>query len=59
MQDERIPFRTFRELRDAINQMPEERLDDEVGLNLYYGASGVGGTLDFADGVAGLIANGD
>jgi hypothetical protein len=56
---EKIPFETFRELKAAINQMPDEMLDNPVHLNLNYGASSRGGTLDMSYGVPGLMAHGD
>lgn len=53
-------FQTFRELRDAIDQIPEDKLDNEVGLNLDNGKSTIGGVLVLDDGFSPWIcADGD
>lgn len=44
-----IPFRTFRELRDALNQLSEEALDRDVVIFDDMGCSSRGGTLEADD----------
>lgn len=55
------PFRTFRELRDAINTMPDDLIDRIVYLNQDNGRASDhgGGVLDLDYGNPTIVADGD
>ncbi len=51
-----IKFHTFRELKEALNRIPEELLEDKVELFDDFGISSEGGAIDILDGNVSITA---